>query len=80
MPRFERFRCQANIGSTRPWRDFQPFARARYLAINISGCPGENPSRRQAGTLYILWLRDFEILGARELKRDKGERLIFLAA
>jgi len=49
-------------------------------AINISGCAAENPARRQTGTFYILCLRDFEILGVRDLKRDEGERLIFLAA
>jgi hypothetical protein len=49
-------------------------------AINISGCAAENPARRQTATFYILCLRDFEILGARDLKRDEGERVIFLAA
>ncbi len=43
----------------------------------ISGCTAENPARRQTGTFYILCLRDFEILGARDFKRDEGERLIF---
>jgi len=49
-------------------------------AINISGCAAENPARRQTWMFYILCLRDFEILGARDLKRDEGERSIFLAA
>jgi hypothetical protein len=49
-------------------------------AINISGCAAENPARRQTWMFYILCLRDFEILGARDFKREEGERLIFLAA
>ena len=37
----------------------------------------ENPAQRQTGTFYILCPRDFEILGARDVKRDEGARLIF---
>jgi hypothetical protein len=49
-------------------------------STSIIGCAAGNPARRQTGTFYILCLRDFEILGARDVKRDEGERLIFLAA
>ena len=52
-----------------------------WQALNVHNrtC-SRKPARRQTGTFYILCLRDFEILGARDVKRDEGERLIFLAA
>ena len=59
---------------------FQPLRVRVAPAINISGCAAENSARRQTGMFYILCLRDFEILSARDLKRDEGERVIFLAA
>jgi hypothetical protein len=49
-------------------------------STSIIDVAAENPARRQTGTFYILCLRDFEILGARDVKRDEHERLIFLAA
>ena len=60
---------------------FQSFARACYPPRSISpDGAAENPAQRQTGTFYILCPRDFEILGARDVKRDEGARLIFLAA
>jgi len=41
--------------------------------------PKIRPHARPGGSKYLC-LRDFEILGARDVKRDEGERLIFLAA
>jgi len=57
--------------------------RQRYAvagSTSIIGCAAENPATRQTGTFYILCLRDFEILSARDVKRDEGACLIFLAA
>ena len=57
---------------------FQSFARACYPPRSISpDGAAENPAQRQTGTFYILCPRDFEILGARDVKRDEGARLIF---
>ena len=46
-------------------------------STSIIGCAAENPTGRQTGTFYILCLRDFEILGARDVKRDERRALDF---
>jgi hypothetical protein len=40
----------------------------------------ENRPGVQTGTFYILCLRNLQILGARDVRRDERARLIFLAA
>jgi hypothetical protein len=73
----ERFRVHGRVLNAQP-----AFAKSTpWQALNVHNrtC-SRKPARRQTGAFYILCLRDFEILGARDVKRDEGERLIFLAA
>ena len=53
---------------------------ASELPASAFGLRGKSPKRiqlRGGRRFYILCCRDFEILGARDLKREEGERLIF---